>query len=357
MKYLKKKKPLALWKVIILDALLIGVILLVFAFFHHGFMAMKSQWEANHADRETTPTVETTEPPASTSAPTDAPTEAATEPTEVTEPDTRTEWQKKFADHFTEDVVITENSYTSPEVSITIDTIVLGEADTQITYYVADIYIASIENFRTYTAHGEMRVYGRQDLRDMLWATNPIIAISGDSLTYQKSGFTMRNKEIYFDDHNRNSICVLYEDGSMEVHEGGAYDIDQIKEAGALQVWSFGPNLLDENGKAMEEYQVSSALQGVHPRSAIGYYEPGHYCFVIVDGRLWHHSVGMTVAELAAVFEDLGCSLAYNLDGGGTAVMAFQGEMYNRQSDYGRDLCDILYIIETEKEQDEEAVE
>lgn len=354
MKYLKRKNHMALWKVVILDILLVGVILLVFAFFHHGLPSMIADWEWQQAQ------LNATEP--SQTQPTDiteAPTQATdpTELTDATEPDNRTEWQKKFEDHFTDEVVITANSYTSPEVSVTIDTVVLGEGDNQITYYVADIYIASIENFRTYTAHGEMRVYGREDLKDMIAATNPILAISGDSLTYQKSGFMMRNQEIYFDDHNRNSICVLYQDGSMEVYDGGTYDVEQIKAAGALQVWSFGPNLLDENGKAMDSYQVSAGLKGVHPRSAIGYYEPGHYCFVVVDGRLWHHSVGMTVAELAAVFEELGCSKAYNLDGGGTAVMAFQGEMFNRQSDYGRDLCDILYIVETENEEDLEAAE
>jgi len=351
LKYLKNTKRMALWKVAILDVLLVGVILLAFAFFHHGFLSIRSQWLANHDVTETEPImVETTQPTTLVTEPSQSATEESTEPTEATEPDTRTEWQKRFEDHFTDEVVITENSYTSPEVSITIDTVVTGEGDTQITYYVADVYIASIENFRTYTAHGEMRVYGREDLTDMLAATAPILCISGDSLTYQQSGFTMRNKEIYFDNHNRNSICVMYEDGSMEVHEGGTYDIEQIKAAGALQVWSFGPILLDENGKALEKYEVSAGLKGVHPRSALGYYEPGHYCLVIVDGRLWHHSVGMTVAELAKVFEDLGCTLAYNLDGGGTAIMAFQGERFNRQSDPGRDLADILYITETGKE-------
>ena len=83
-----------------------------------------------------------------------------------------------------------------------------------------------------------------------------------------------------------------------------------------------------------------------NPRSAIGYYEPGHYCLVIVDGRQDGHSAGMRIPHLAQVFADLGCTCAYNLDGGGTAVMLFNGEIYSRQSNGGRDLGDILLITE-----------
>lgn len=347
----KQQVKMRLWKVAILDALLTGVILLVFALFHHALPAMITEYESKKSRDNFVQNAQPIQTDPKEAA------EAETQIIESIEKDNRTEWQKKFHDRFSDEVIITDCSYSSPEVSITIDTIVLGERDDKITYYVADVYIASIDNFCTYTANGEMRVYGRQDLKEMLEVTNPVLAISGDSLTYQKSGFTMRNQEIYFDDHNRNSICVLFQDGSIEVFDGGTYDVEQIKEAGALQVWSFGPRLLDANGKRLESYNVSAGLKGVHPRCAIGYYEPGHYCFVVVDGRLWNHSVGMTVDELAAVFEELGCSAAYNLDGGGTAVMAFCGELFNRQSDPGRDLCDILFISDTFQSDIQEATE
>ena len=85
-----------------------------------------------------------------------------------------------------------------------------------------------------------------------------------------------------------------------------------------------------------------------NPRSAIGYYEPGHYCFVVVDGRQDGYSYGLRIPELAAIFEELGCTEAYNLDGGGSAVMVFNHEKYSRQSNGGRDLGDIIYVAETE---------
>ena len=79
----------------------------------------------------------------------------------------------------------------------------------------------------------------------------------------------------------------------------------------------------------------------------MGYYEPGHYCFVIVDGRQSGYSAGLLIPELAQLFEDLGCTCAYNLDGGGSAVMTFLHEKYSRQSNGAdRRLSDILLITE-----------
>lgn len=342
----KRKKHTSLWAVCLLDLLLVGLILVTFAFFHHVLPAMIAEQQRQEAQAnrpaETRPPETTV--PEETSSPAPV-TEASEETTAPTQPDTRTEWQKKFADKFTDEVVVTENSYTSPEVSITIETVVTGEGASKITYYVADVYIASIDNFRTHTAHGQMNYFDTQPALEMAEEANAIFAISGDFLTYQKSGFLMRNGEIYAADRNY-SICVLYPDGTMETHDRGSYQIQDILDRNPVQVWSFGPVLLDEKGQVRDSYDISDAVSFPNPRSAIGYYEPGHYCLVIVDGRQEGHSAGMRIPELAQVFADLGCTAAYNLDGGGTAVMIFDGKVYSRQSNGGRDLGDILLITE-----------
>ena len=46
----------------------------------------------------------------------------------------------------------------------------------------------------------------------------------------------------------------------------------------------------------------------------------------MVDGRQAPYSVGMTMAEVAASMEDLGCVQAINLDGGGSSTFATQRE-------------------------------
>ena len=64
-------------------------------------------------------------------------------------------------------------------------------------------------------------------------------------------------------------------------------------EKGILDVWSFGPMLLDGEGRSMHEFDTTVAA--ANPRTSIGYYEPGHYCFVAADGRGCEGSSGCTM--------------------------------------------------------------
>ena len=74
----------------------------------------------------------------------------------------------------------------------------------------------------------------------------------------------------------------------------------------------------------------------------------GHYVFVVSDGRT-SESAGLTLYELAQVMSDLGCEEAYNLDGGGSTTMYFNGEVVNNPTTNGntieeRSVSDIVYI-------------
>ena len=347
-----RKKLWPVWLVALADALLVGVILLIFAFFHHVLPAISTKPVHQEAVSVETQLPVVTEAPTVPEETEEAvpeetePAEAIPEETEAPVP--LTEWQIKFADHFSDEIVWTENSYKSPNVSITIETITKGEGTEKQVYHVADIYIASMENFSTYTANGEMVYFGTQDVMKMNQATNALLSISGDFLTYQKGGFLMRNGEIYMETTNNVTICALFADGTMETYDAKGYTIEDIKARGAVQVWSFGPVLLDENGQVRTRYSMPTAVSQTNPRSAIGYYEPGHYCFVVVDGRQKNYSVGMSIPELAAVFQELGCTKAYNLDGGGSAVMVFNQARFSKQSNGGdRKLGDILFIRES----------
>lgn len=322
--------------VALLDVLLAGLILLVFLFFQYGLPILQARQSADRPVPQ----------PAAAAEPITAP-DPTVEPTE--EPDTRTPWQIQFAEHFTDQTVLTENRYTSPAVSISIETVTVGEGDAQSVYHVADIYVASLDNFCTYTANNELKYYSVQDALEMDADANALLAISGDFYSYQKTGFLVRNGEVYRQDYTYSDICVMFYDGSIETYTHGNYKVDELMEREPYQVWCFGPSLLDEEGKAYDSYQVSTAVSYPNPRSAIGYYEPGHYCFVVVDGRQDGYSRGMTIPELARVFEDLGCTAAYNLDGGGSALMTFNHERYSRQSNGGRQLGDILLVREVEK--------
>ena len=338
----KIRKGMPIWLVVLIDALMVGVILLSFALVHHvipKYAAEKQMQEmlANVTEPVATEPEETV-PPETETVP-------MTEPEVVTEPDPRTPWQIKFEDKFTDEVVVTENSYTSQEVAVFMEKISTKIEDRAVTYFVADIYVAGIENFKTYIAYDSFVYFMDEDPVSMAKKTNSIVAIDGDFATVQKNGFVVRNSNVYLSDL-ANGICVMYPDGSIRTYEKDTYVIDDILAQEPVHVWSFGPSLLDESGKAIEEFQLSNAIAGRHPRGAIGYYEPGHYCFVVADGRDFDYSEGLKMHELAQVFEDLGCRAAYNLDGGATASMIFMDSIVNKPYDGGRKVSDIIYIGE-----------
>lgn len=341
MRYLKKG-TMKLWKVILLDALALGVILLVFASFHHVI----PRYLAAHSVEEPQLSTELVATQPVATEPAESLPVEETAPEVVTEPDPRTEWQKKFEEHFTQEVVQTENSYTSQEVSITIETVETNIDDKKVTYYVADIYIAGMENFKTRLANDRFSYYGAQEPKALSRDSGGILSINGDYATVHKTGFIVRNSEVYLSDLNKG-VCVMYPDGSIQTYDQGKYEVSDILANNPVHVWSFGPSLLDENGKAMEEYSLAKGIGGRHPRCAIGYYEPGHYCFIQVDGRQNGYSNGITMPNLAKIFEDLGCKVAYNLDGGQSSVMMFHHEFYSRPYLGGRNLGDILYIAES----------
>lgn len=65
-----------------------------------------------------------------------------------------------------------------------------------------------------------------------------------------------------------------------------------------------------------------------HPRAAIGASRE-HIFLVVVDGRQPELSMGMTLAELGAYMQKLGCELAMSLDGGASATFWHEGRVLN----------------------------
>ena len=77
----------------------------------------------------------------------------------------------------------------------------------------------------------------------------------------------------------------------------------------------------------------------------MGVIDDNHLVFVVVDGRQEGYSAGVTLTELADILVDLGATTAYNLDGGGSSTMYFNGDVVNQPSNGGeRATSDILYL-------------
>ncbi len=244
-----------------------------------------------------------------------------------------------FEDMFTDgEIITTDNSYKSDEMNITIEKV----QENDITYYVADIYLSNYTDLLTAFAQD---TYGKafvDDTLDMAVENNAILAISGDYYGNGDDGLVIRNGVFYRDDVN-SDVLVMYSDGSMATYSEHEFDIDEAIANGAYQGWAFGPELLDD-GEVITSFDSSRRMLSENPRCGIGYYEPGHYVFIVVDGRQEGYSEGMTLKEFSQLFYDLGCSSAYNMDGGKSAVMVFMDEVVNQPASGGREISDIIYI-------------
>ena len=246
----------------------------------------------------------------------------------------------KFADKYTDTVIVTENSYSSPNISITVTEETLG----QTTYYLADIYVRDITCFRTALANNTYGSGFRDSIEDMALLNNALLAVNGDYYGNTNEGVVIRNGVIYRANNTNCDVCVLYYDGTMRVMPGSSFSVEEAVEQGAWQAWTFGPALLNTDGSMLTSFASTNRIISANPRTAIGYYEPGHYCLVVVDGR--GESAGITLPDLSRLFYDLGCRAAYNLDGGNSSVMVWNNEVINNPSGGGRESSDALLIAE-----------
>ena len=186
-----------------------------------------------------------------------------------------------------------------------------------------------------------------------------IAAINGDYYSYNiRTGLVIRNGVRYAPDPWKpwpgHQILLLYRDGTVAVFDSDSFDPDATDLSNVWQAWEFGPSLLDENGAARESFHKAyHDIDRDNPRTVFGYYEPGHYCFVTIDGRKSGYSNGLTLANEAKLMESLGCKVAFNLDGGQTSQFYWNDSMFNVPYKKGRSTSDIIYVIDPESDPDE----
>ena len=188
-----------------------------------------------------------------------------------------------------------------------------------------------------------------EKLSDMSDRIRSVLAVNGDSYNnnrHKNNGTIIRNGIIYRSAPTNVETCVLNRDGTMKIYAPDEINEQLLIDSGAYQSWVFGPSLLDENGRAKTHYLTWDYIRESHPRTAIGYFEPGHYCLLTGDSRQKDYSRGMVLDEMSQLFESLGCKAAYNLDGGHCSFMTFEGTVVNQPYKPEHEVPDGIFITE-----------
>jgi exopolysaccharide biosynthesis protein len=241
--------------------------------------------------------------------------------------------------------VITDRSYEDENIKITIETV--RRYDSNI--YVADIQVSDAAYLKTALANN---TYGRnitQTTSAMAEDNNAIFAINGDYYGFRDGGYVLRNGDAYRDTARSrdNDALVINKNGNLSVVSEGEESMDSLIDRGAWQVLSFGPGLVVDGSIAVNSSSEVGQSMSSNPRTAIGQVDHLHYIVIVSDGRT-SDSAGLSLLELAQEFKERGCSVAYNLDGGGSSTMYFNGEVINKPTSGKqvgeRKVSDIVYI-------------
>jgi len=216
--------------------------------------------------------------------------------------------------------------------------------------YAVDIQVSSVEYLRAAFANG---TYGRNikaATSDIAAENNAILAINGDYYGFRDYGFVLRNGVLYrstASPSDTDDALLISNDGTFTIIQESDADADTLLAAGAWQILSFGPALIDNGEIAVNQNSEVDQSMTSNPRTAVGMISPLHYVFIVSDGRT-SESAGLSLLELAQEFDEHGCSVAYNLDGGGSATLWFNGEIINNpvggKGTAERKVSDIVYI-------------
>ena len=253
--------------------------------------------------------------------------------------------------------IITDSLYMDQDIRIEI--IRLRRYDSDV--YVADVRIKDPAYLQTALAQDTYGLNVKEKPSDMAKRVGAILAVNGDFYGANASGYVIRNGILYRDtvrpSNDSDSDLSYFDDlaimwdGTFVTFDEKDYTAHQVLNKGAKHVLTFGPTLVRNGEIAVDKNaEVGLAWSGQNnPRCAIGYVSQGHYLFVVVDGRC-DQSPGVSLWELGDIFCELGAQTAYNLDGGGSATMIFNGKLINtpytnwNKPSGERRVSDIVYI-------------
>lgn len=102
---------------------------------------------------------------------------------------------------------------------------------------------------------------------------------------------------------------------------------------GAVDVLGGNPMLVVNGTVQYADVEGSGGYFAANPRTAVGLTADNRLLVVVVDGREYGYSAGMTLRQLADFMTSLGARDAINLDGGGSSTMWLNGLVANRPSD------------------------
>ncbi len=183
---------------------------------------------------------------------------------------------------------------------------------------------------------------------DMAKAVNAVVAINGDFYAFRKAGVVVYKRNLFRFSPSSLDTCFFTASGDMLFSHAKELTSPEetekyIQDNDIIFSTSFGP-ILVENGEIYHtEYYPVGEISNIYARSAIGKIDNLHYLLMVTSTET--AASGMRASDAARIMYDNGCYMAYELDGGQTAVIVFNGSPANKIV-FGseRTMSDIVYF-------------
>lgn len=246
-----------------------------------------------------------------------------------------------------ETATVTDTSYSDDNISVTLTEKTVS--NTQV--YIADVTVSSSEYLKTAFAQNTYGNNVTAKTSETAANNNAILAVNGDYYGANTTGYVIRNGVVYRDtvrEDSSNGDLAIYKDGSFKIIYEDQVSADQLVKDGVVNLLAFGPSLV-ENGEIVVDTnsEVGQSMSS-NPRTAIGIIDENHYIIIVSDGRT-SESEGLSLYQMAEIMKSYGVKTAYNLDGGGSSTLYFNGQVINKPTTNGntiseRSVSDIVYI-------------
>ena len=252
----------------------------------------------------------------------------------------------KAAEQAAASATTTDSSYSDDNIQVNLTEKTVE--NTQV--YIADITVSSSDYLKTALAQNTYGTNVTAKTSVTAAENNAILAVNGDYYGANSTGYVIRNGVVYRDtvrEDSSNGDLAIYKDGSFKVIYEDEISADQLVEDGVVNLLAFGPSLVEDGEITVDTNSEVGQSMSSNPRTAIGIIDENHYIIVVSDGRT-SESEGLSLYQLAEVMKSYGVKTAYNLDGGGSSTLYFNGQVMNKPTTNGtiseRAVSDIVYI-------------
>ncbi len=218
-----------------------------------------------------------------------------------------------------------------------------------VVYYIAEIWLTDPSQLRS--AFSSEKFNGATEtVKDIAIRNGALLAINGDFATFNNGGIIIRNGELFRDNRSSRQLLVIDANGDFHAYVDPPENAEEVAvEYLAQGVWQtlvFGPVLMaDGNVVPLPEEFFINTRGAREPRTVIAQVEKLHYLFLVADGRIDGYSKGLTLLETQDLMLQYGVQTAFNLDGGGSTTIWFDGAVLNRPANgAARRVPDILFI-------------